>query len=217
MNDMFEEVKPNYNTQNNMSNDKPKWNNSNNNYSKKTSYEDDGVPGKLYKPYVISGNKETPPNIIEQMFKIAKELETFSYTLRISSMDGPDKIIEPRINDKELYLPWKDFDKKTSKLTFNTPESLKIAAMFNPSFSGLNFTVQAFLAKNARIVLGQNLKSPAMFVMCWSQDGVEDGKNKTSSTGNIGHIIAIASSMKIPVFNFGNADAEQRLKQYLSM
>lgn len=175
---------------------------------------------KLYKPYVITGNAAAPKEIMEQMKRIATELEEFGYTIRTGGMEGPDDYLENCVKDNELYIPWKKFNKKPEEITklyFNSPESLAIAKMFHPTFDGLHFSVQAFLAKNARMVLGDKLKSPAMFIICWSEDAIESGLLRTARTGNMGHVLAIAQAMKIPVFNLAKPDAEQRLKKYLDI
>lgn len=171
----------------------------------------------LYKAYVGTGNKEAPPNVLETMKRLASELSGFGYTLRTGALDGPDQAFEDGDPKCELYLPWRGFNNRESKLTFNTPESLGTAKMFHTGFDGLKPAIQAFLAKNARMVLGKDMKSPAMFVICWSEDGAETQREKTQRTGNVGHVIAIANALKIPVFNLGKPDAEARLKTYLEL
>jgi hypothetical protein len=181
------------------------------------SKQEEDVETTLYKCFVGTGNKEAPDHVLERMRAITGQLEQFGYTLRTGGMEGPDEIFETASKNPELYLPWKGFNNKESKHTFNTKQSLDIAKLFHPTFEGLKPAIQAFLAKNARMVLGKDLKSPAMFIICWSEDGAENSKEKTAKTGNVGHVIAIASAMKIPVFNFGKPDAEQRLRSFLEL
>jgi hypothetical protein len=184
------------------------------NYSK----NDEPLPDpKFYKAYVGTGNKDAPPEIIGQIKRLASELETFGFTVRVSGGDGCDETFEASAKDVELHLPWKGFAGKQSKSTFNSPMAKAIARMFHPAYDGLNFRAQGFLAKNVRLVLGKDLNSYARFVLCWSEDGCESGESKTSKTGFVGHTIAIASGVKIPVFNLAKPDAEKRLKQYLGM
>lgn len=200
-----------------------KWNNNGggnggfNKFKKKPEEPFDPETFTLYRPYYMTGNKDTPDGIIDTMKRLAKELESFNYTLRLGGLVGPDTLLSEAAKKTELYLPWKDFDNKVSKNYFNTPQSLEVAKRFHPSFDTLKPVIHAFLAMNARIVLGSKLDSPVRFVICWSEDGAETGKEKTSRTGNVGHVIAIASNMLIPVFNLGKPDAEQRFKSYLSL
>lgn len=205
----------NYNQQNKGNGNYQGKPNAFNKYPKK----DEG-PLRLYKPYVITGNKETPSNVISRMCQLVHELESFSYTLRTGGLEGPDEAVENAVKDRslfELYLPWKGFNNKESTNAFNTERSLEIAKMFHPTFDGLKFQIQGFLAKNARMVLGKDMRSPVMFVLLWSEDAAEKDREKTAKTGNVGHIISIASAMHIPVFNMQRPDAEQRLKQYLEL
>lgn len=81
----------------------------------------------------------------------------------------------------------------------------------------MKLPVQAFLAKNVRLLYGDKLKSPALFMLCWSEDGAETLREKTNRTGSIGHAIQIAYSMRIPIFNLGKPDTEERLKRYLDL
>lgn len=181
---------------------------------RRKSPEDEG-PAKLYKPYVITGNKETPQNVIESMQRIVKELSAIGYIMRSGGKEGPEEAVENCVTDKEIHLPWKGFNQKDSKFTFTHNHAKEIAAMFATGYENLKPVIQTFLAQNVRMVMGKDLKSPALFMICWSEDGAESKREKTIKTGNIGHAIAIASTLHIPIFNLGKSDAEARLKQYL--
>lgn len=172
---------------------------------------------ELYKSYAGTGNKEAPQNILDRFTEIARVLDQFGYTLRTGGFDGPEEYFEKGSSHLELHLPWKDFNKRDSKLTFTSHEAMEIARKFHPTFDGLSPAIQKFLAKNVRTLLGKDLKSAVRFVICWSEDGAETIKEKSFKTGNIGHVLAIASAMRIPVFNFGKPDAEERLRKYLEI
>lgn len=191
--------------------------NRNNNFRGGGGRQQDMSEGTLYKPYVGTGNRETPHDVIERMRAVAIELERFNFILRTGGLDGVDEAMETAVKNPEIFLPWRNFNNKESKLTFNTKQSMDIAKIFHPGFDTLKDSIKAFLAKNARMVLGNNLKSQAMFVICWSEDGAETGRERSPKTGNVGHVIAIANAMRIPVFNFGKPDAEQRLRNYLEL
>lgn len=208
--------KGNYQNNNSGGYNKQSYNGNNkSNYGKFKKAEPEEIA--VYKPYVGTGNKEAPSEILAKFKLISAELAAQDYTVRTSSMGGPDDIFEAVNGKIELHLPWKGFNNKDSKFTFNSPLALFIAKLFQPNFDTLKPFIQAFLAKNARLVLGKDLKSRAMFVMTWSEDGAETVIEKTSKTGNTGHVIAIANAMKVPVFNFGKPDAEKRLRAYLNL
>lgn len=171
---------------------------------------------QLYLPYAVGGNKNPPQHIIEVMHRCAKKLESMGYTMRCGGMAGTEDVFEKATNRNEIHLPWRDFDKKDSKLTFTPPEAKILASKFQPGYDGLPNPVQTFLAKNVRVLFGNNLKSPALFVIAWSEDGAETARERTPKTGDVGHMVAIATAMRIPVFNLGKQDGEHRLMEYLA-
>lgn len=172
-------------------------------------------PVELWMPYVGTGNREAPPDILETFKRVAKDLEERGYTLRSGGMDGPEDTFEKAVQKKEIHLPWKGFNDKESKSQFTTEQAKELASMFQPGFEGLKPAIQVFLAKNARIIMGKDLKSPCLFLITWSEDGAETLQERTARTGHTGHAIAMAASLKIPIFNFGKPGAEARLNQYL--
>ena len=188
-------------------------------YNKKPFFEkkEDLSEGVLYKPFVVTGNRDTPVTVLEVMHRLVQELEYFGFTLRTGGSEGADDVAEKASKTVELYLPWKPFNEKESKLYFNSKQSKDIAKMFHPGYDALKPAIQAFLARNVRMVLGDKLRSPVMLVICWSEDGAESVKEVTSKTGTVGHVISVASAMKIPVFNLSRPNAEPRLKQYLEL
>lgn len=189
----------------------------NNGYQSRPKEPFDESSVRLYKAYAGTGNRETPPDVLTRMKSLAKLLDQFGYTLRVGGMDGPEEAFEAGVEKAELHLPWRDFNNRQSKSYFNSDEIKTIAKMFHPTFDGLKPAIQAFLCKNVRMVLGKDLKSPARFIVCWSEDGAETSSERTNKTGSIGHVISLAAAMKIPVFNLGKPDAESRLKAFLEI
>lgn len=170
----------------------------------------------LYKPYAVCGNPNPPSDILAAFDRIAKKLESHGYTLRTGCVQGIEQSVEGAVQKKELILPWRDFDGKQSKFTFSNERSKAIAKMFSPSFDTVKPAVQAFLTKNARLVLGHSCNSPALFIVVWTEDGAETQQERAGSrTGFASHPIAIANSLGIPVFNLGKPDAEKRLNAYI--
>ena len=186
------------------------------NYNKPQEPEGEAVP---YKAYVGTGNKDAPPHVLEEMKKIALELEGFGYTLRTGGMgEGPDDAFEfSGVKDLELYIPWQGFNDKQSKNYFNDQRSKDIAKLFNQAFDTLKPAIQAFLAKNVRMVLGKELRSRPMFILIWSDEGAETVAEAVNRTSNMNTIIKIAATYKIPLFNMARPDAISRLKKYLEI
>ena len=212
----------NNNSQNNRSNYSNNYNGGNNwkgnsgykNFPRKQEPPKDFV---LYKPYVITSNKETPSSILEDIRQLVKKLDGLGYVARTDGMDGVDVEVQKITENIELYLPWKGFNNKESKLYYNDTTTMQAAKTYHPTFDNLKPAVQAFLGKNARMVLGNKLNSNALFLLCWSEDGAELKKDVVARTGNIGHTILIANSIGIPVFNLGKEGTKERIHNYLSM
>jgi hypothetical protein len=169
----------------------------------------------LYRPYAATGNKEMPESFKPLIQRIGRNLEKAGYMLRTGGMEGLEDVIEKSATKLELHLPFKDFDGKNSKFTYTSDFVKGIAKMFHTSFDTLKPVVQTFLAKNVRLVLGKDGKSPALFLVVWTEDGAETAAEKTFKTGNSGNAIAIANAIKIPVFNLVRPDAERRLYDFI--
>lgn len=174
---------------------------------------------KLYKPYAIAGNANPPETILTQTKEIIDLLVDNGFTGRVTTGNDMDAFIEKELNGSffELYIPWKDFNNKQSKFYFNDPLSKHVAKMFHRTFDTLKPAVQAFLARNVRMVLGEKLKSYSLFVLVWSEDGAEQTKDISFKTGNVSHIISVARALHIPVFNLQHSNTKERLIKYLRL
>lgn len=64
-------------------------------------------------------------------------------------------------------------------------------------------------------MLGKNGKSPVRLLICWSNDGVEYSKDRTSNTGFIGIAVSAAGLLRIPVFNLKNDGTIGKIKLYV--
>lgn len=155
--------------------------------------------------------------MIAQIKRLAKELEDLGYTVRSGGFDGPEEAFEKATTKNEIHLPWKGFNEKESKFTFTSKRAHAIAKRWHPTYDGLKPAIQTFYAKNVRIAMGKDLVSPAMFAIVWSEDGIEDAKDKTARSGNAGHLICVACDLRIPIFNLARPDAEKRLRHHLGI
>ena len=173
----------------------------------------------LYQPYAVMGNKEIPPKAMEDLIRITHKLKELGFIHRTGIVEGVEEAIDKAVYGGEVYLPWKGFGNRESKNTFNSPLAKGIAKKFAPNLNWetLKPAIQAFMAKNVRVLTGQNCNSLAMFLLCWSEDGAESATEKTFATGNLGHAISVAAAHRIPIFNLGKPDAEKRLYQFLGI
>ncbi len=170
-----------------------------------------------YKSYVGIGNPDTPYTVQTQITNLAKKLEEMGYTLRSDGgQGGSEAFIKGASSLLEVIIPWKKFNGQDSAFFKTLPEAHEIIRKFAPSFDSMKESVQKILASKAHLVLGPDLTQPAKFVVCWSGDGLEDGKKRSAKSGYIGTPVSLATSNDIPVFNLKNPDAVDRLKQFLS-
>ena len=175
------------------------------------------VRARPYQTCVISGNDNPPEFVINIIGRLIPIVESLGYIVRSGGMKGIDNFVETFTRKVELHLPWKGFDNKDSKSTFNSEEAKEYAKRCHPTWDGIKPAAQAFFAKNVRMVYGKELKSPTQFVVIWSEDGAEQTIDRTARTGMAGHILALARQLRIPVFNLQNQDAEQRILRYLEI
>lgn len=171
----------------------------------------------FYKPYAVIANKDPDQNSQEVVKRIVTKLSEHGFIARCSGMEGIEEIPEKLNVSHELHLPWKNFDQKQSKFTYNNPLVQGIAKKFHPTWDSLKLVIQSFLSKNVRLLCGYQGNSLSLFMLCWSADGVESAKDKTFDTGSVGHAICVAAAHHIPVFNIAKPDAEERLYKYLGI
>lgn len=193
--------------------DKPEYKKYKSYYQKKETPED--LNPEFYKPFALAFNQDIPESILPMLEALTTKLNELGYTVRIGGNKGIEEFIEDKMQRKEVHLPWRNFNEKESKLTFNTKQAFILAKQFSPVYDRLPDSVKAFLARNVRLILGNNLKSPLLFLITWSKDGVESAKHRTAQTGNVGHVIAMADMLRVPIFNLSKSSSVDRLKQYL--
>ena len=143
------------------------------------------------------GSRQAPIWIISAIEYIAERLILNNFILRSGGADGMDTFWENSYKNgiSEIYLPWKKFNGNTSTLLPNKIEAFKIAATIHPVWDQLEYGPKLLHARNCHQVLGQDLKTPSRFVLCWTQDAHVKGGTATA--------INLALNNNIPVLNFG--------------
>lgn len=169
------------------------------------------------------GSRETPPEIAQLMASIARGLTKVGGVLRSGGAAGADSAFEAGVPDpakKQIYLPRKGFEGNRSPLYGDpTPESIEWARKAHPYFDKMqpgSFAYNAH-ARNAHQVLGQDCKTKAAFVVCWTPDGAEraDQSHSIDVTGGTRTAIVIAEMNGVPVFNLARPDGLHRLQTYV--
>ena len=161
------------------------------------------------------GSRRTPTDIQQRMTKSAVCLDLLGYRLRSGGADGADTAFELGATHKDIFLPWPGFNRRVCEFVPIPSEAFVIAKRFHPAYGLLPNSVKNLMARNVMQILGADLETPSAFVLCWTPDGIEHGKDRTSKSGGTGQAISIASSMNIPIFNMKQPDALKRLKRFL--
>ena len=169
----------------------------------------------MIKYYAGIGSRETSPGIEPMIEEISKILNKFGYVLRSGGADGSDYMFEKYFDgEKEIYLPWKGFNKNDSDLYLDNidpdliEKSKEIAKKFHPSWNFLSDGGRKLMIRNTFQILGKDLETPSSFVVCWTPGG--------KITGGTGQALRIAKSLSIPIFNLYDKDCLHKIKLHIT-
>jgi hypothetical protein len=165
--------------------------------------------------YAGIGSRETPPGVEPMIEEVAHFLGLFEYTLRSGAATGADSMFEKHcMYSKEIYLPWKGFNNNFSNLYLDNinldkvTEAREIAKEYHPSWSYLSEAAKKLMTRNTFQVLGEDLKTPVSFIVCWTKSG--------KINGGTGQALRIAKGNFIPIFNLYNKDCLYKIKLHIT-
>lgn len=146
------------------------------------------------KYYTGIGSRQTPENVLALMVDIAIYFNDKGYILRSGGASGADSAFETGAGDKkEIFLPWKGFNKSKNKFIEIPGEAYNIARKFHPAWDRLKDPVRKLHARNVMQVLGRDLQTPSKLIVCWTKKG--------QMIGGTAQALRIAEAYKIPIFN----------------
>lgn len=153
----------------------------------------------MSKIYTGIGSRDIPQEIYSLFTKLGSSLAKCGYTLRSGGADGSDKAFEVGCDKykglKEIYVPWKGFNGSESELYNITDEMYRMAEKYHPYWNNLKNGAKKLHARNCSQILGNDLKTPTGFVICYTKDG--------KLQGGTAQALRIANDYKIKVFNAG--------------
>lgn len=125
------------------------------------------------------GSRTAPKECLIKIRNLSYHLALEGFLLRSGAAEGMDAFAELGVDAgggrKEIYLPWKNFNNNPSNL-YNIPEkAYEIAEKFHHNWNNLTSGAKKLMARNSMQVLGQDLKSPTDFVICYTNDGKYSG------------------------------------------
>lgn len=150
------------------------------------------------------GSRACRDNIIllDKLFDIGRSLALEGYVLRSGHADGSDIAFEKGCDDvrggKEIYLPWKNFNRSDSAYYEVSTAAYELAERVVSHWGTCSDAARRLHARNCFQVLGRNLKTPSDFVVCWTPGGAIVGGTATA--------IKIARMHNIPVLNLGASE-----------
>ena len=160
----------------------------------------------MLKFYTGVGSRNTPPDILGLMARIAGRLAEDGFVLRSGGAKGADLAFESGAGDlKEIYLA-KDA----------TLEAMELAGRFHPAWDRCSDFAKRLHGRNSFQVLGRNLDVPSSFLICCTADGCTCDAERSISTGGTGTAISIADYFGIEVFNLARPAHLQRLAEYVA-
>jgi len=164
-----------------------------------------------YKYYAGIGSRETPPNVLKMMSRIAFKLSNHGFILRSGGAEGADKaFFEGSDNRCEVFIPWDKFNNFSAddKTICNLTEAhFRLAESLHPAWKKCSQGAQKLHARNTQQILGKDLDDPVDFVICWTPNGEVVGGTATA--------IRLAEANNIRIFNLAKPDDYMKLKNML--
>lgn len=162
----------------------------------------------MTKFYTGVGSRKTPKDIRNLMTSLATKLALEGWFLRTGDATGADSAFSigvPLMEQKRLYTA-KDC----------TPEAMKLASSFHPAWDRCSEFARKLHGRNSFQVLGDDLKTPSSFLVCWTPDGCVSQDTRSIKTGGTATAIVIAEAWEIPIFNLAIVEHEERIRSWLN-
>jgi hypothetical protein len=170
------------------------------------------APARGERVYAGIGSRATPPHVLEVMQDAASRFARAGWTMRTGMSPGADQAFYRGAvlagGRMELFLPWPAFEARVRcaceghevlVVPEPTRDAYALAARFHPGWGGLTQCARRLRARDCHQVLGRDLISPALLVVCWTPDGSLDGTGRR--VGGTGQALRIARDRRITVLN----------------
>lgn len=171
------------------------------------------------------GSRETPDEICLLMERIAFKLSKEYYILRSGGADGADAAFKVGATNyfskvqPDIYIPWEGFNsckgepyKALNKMDLGIQATAKsFIEKIHPAWEKLSRGAKALHTRNVFQVLGDDLKSPSKFLICWAKvdfKGVPKGGTRTAWV--------LATENNVPCYNLYFEKDYKRLEEWVS-
>lgn len=169
-----------------------------------------GIVERAARPrYAGWGAREAPADMLQLADMLADRLRAAGWVLRSGHAPGMDTAFEDAAgDDAEVFLPWPTYgaDGIQARAILDKPtrEAFAIAEAHHPAWPRCTAQARRLHARNAHIVLGAALDSPATFGVCWFRGG-----------GGSAQTARIAEGAGVPVFNLADAGVLRRVEAFV--
>jgi len=164
--------------------------------------------------YAGIGSRSSPRPALILISRIARVLADYGLILRSGGAPGADTAFEEGCDQgrgkKEIFLPWKGFNKNASPLYTPPGKAEEIAALLHPNWRAVRPQYRAFHARNVQQVYGLDLDTAASFVLFWAPE--ENGRVQ----GGTATAVHLAREMRIPTFNLWNPAISQQWREVVA-
>lgn len=169
--------------------------------------------------YAGIGSRRTPRSICVTMTRIAAKLEMLGYKLRSGGAPGADEAFEDGVtslSNMDIYLPCPNWRGNLSPHTAVSQEAMDLSEKFHPNYGALSTFGKWLMGRNSYQILGEDLKTPVLFVICYTPDGCDMVRvQRTSRTGGTGQALSIAHTNNIPIFNLYHDDTLKNFEAFI--
>lgn len=149
--------------------------------------------------------------ILDLCFATGRFLAKRNFVLRSGGAIGCDTSFEDGCTSvegaKEIFFP--SINKHP---TANWTEALRLAEVHHKHWYKCSQYARMAHARNCFQILGEDLKTPISFVVCWTPDGCEDGTKTNIGTGGTGQALRVATAFNIPIINIANLGWSDKIK-----
>lgn len=177
--------------------------------------------------YTGIGARKAPAPALIRMEHYARVLAAHGGILRTGGAYGADSAFMrgAPLGHALVYAPSTSYAaalRKRSRhgatLTAPAPHAYGIAEQHHPAWERLGNFIRALHARNAHCVLGEDLRTPSLFTLCWTVDGAETAEETSRDTGGTGLGIRISAAYGVPVINLrrDERDPERSIRRILA-
>lgn len=154
------------------------------------------------------GSRKTPHELLSDLSEFSSCLQDMGYCLRSGAAKGADTAFEHNITRKDIFVAETKNTKyrpaKTRGLDQIDPvyvkQAYEIAQKHHGGWVHLSDYAKKLMARNVLQILGDDLKHPVQFVLCWTDKVYFDAEGRIKNVnGGTGLAVRLAYSLGIPV------------------